>query len=130
MSRHLLAVTFDGVLHPVSLHGRHWLPRVFGFDGVAIGRTVYLRLDVAETSRRLIGHELVHVLDFVRRWRRWRWYWLAVVLDIAQYLVAWVRAGFRYHAIPEEVSAYTEQSAVMLGTHPHITVQSWRMTHD
>lgn len=130
MSRHLLTVTFDGVPHPVTLRGRHWLPRLFGSDGVAIGRTVYLRRDVAETSRRLIGHELVHVLDFVRRWRRWRWYWLTVVLDIAHYLVAWVRAGFKYNAIPEEIAAYGQEVAVMYGRHPHITVASWRVTHD
>ena len=130
MSCHLLTVTFDGVPHPVTLHGRHWLPRVFGFDGVAIGRTVYLRLNVTQASRQLVGHELVHVLDFVRRWRRWRWHWLAVVLDIAHYLVAWMRAGFKYGAIPEEVSAYADEGSVMLGTHPHITVQSWRVTHD
>ena len=115
---------FDGEPVTVTLRPEHWLPRLLRTDGTAIGTTVYLRKPMAETSSILLGHKLVHVLDFVRRRRRvWRQsYRLAVALDLAAYLWSWIACGFDYYGMPEEVMAYSEQALVFAGAHPHITM--------
>ena len=124
MSDLTLRVRLDGYTYQVRLRDRHWFPRLTGYAGASIGLTIYLR-DRYETAHpALIGHELVHTLDFVRRWRR-AWvgsYPLAVAWDLAAYVWAWVRVGFRYHRIPEEVRAYGEQYLVVYDNHPHIQI--------
>jgi hypothetical protein len=120
----ILKVAFDGEMHPVKLRGRHWLPKLLGYGGVSVGLTVFLRPDTLSAHPALVGHELVHTLDFVRRRRRvWRgWYWLSVGVDLAAYAWSWLRVGCRYHRIPEEITAYNEQYLVAYDNHPAIRI--------
>ena len=117
-----LRVRCDGEEMVVTCRHGHWLPRLLGYSGVAVGTTVYFALLPSETSARLLGHELIHVLDFVRVRRRWRWHWLAVAVDLARYAWAWARVGFRYRQIPEEIVAYRDESRVAYGAHPDVQV--------
>lgn len=102
-----IRVRIDGNVYPVTLRFAHWLPEMIGFDGCAIGTTVFFRRPYPQPSRTLLGHELYHVADFVRRWNRTplALYWVAVAWDLAAYALAWALAGFRYSRIPEEVYA-------------------------
>jgi len=120
--RYTIRARFDGEPVTVTLRPEHWLPWLLRTDGTAIGTTVYLRKPMTETSDILLGHELVHVLDFVRCRRRvWRQsYGLAVVVDLAAYLWSWVASGFDYYGMPEEIKAYGEQALVAHATHPDI----------
>lgn len=119
-----MRVRLDGHAYPVRVHFRHWAPKAIGMSGMAMGTRIYVAHPPHLTSDGLIGHELVHTLDFVRRWRR-AWggsYPLAVAWDLAAYVWSWVRVGFRYHRIPEEMRAYGEQYLVVYDNHPHIQI--------
>lgn len=119
-----LRVRIDGYDYRVTLRYAHWLPRLIGADGCAVGTTVFFRRPYPQPSRTLLGHELYHVADFVRRWNRTplALHWLAVVWDLAAYVLAWALAGFRYRRIPEEVAAYAEQYRIGHGYHPDIVI--------
>lgn len=122
MIRHTIRAKFDGEPVTVTVRPEHWLPPLFFADGVAVGTTVYLRKSLVDTSDTLIGHELVHVLDFLR-WRRrvwWQSHRLAVIVDVTTYLWSWVTSGFSYQRMPEEIKAYSEQALVEADTHPDI----------
>lgn len=128
MNTHTIRVRLDGSVYPITLRYGHWLPRLIRFGGVHIGTTVLFRRPHPKPKRSLLGHELIHALDFVRLWNRtpFRLYWLAVAWDIARYFVAWMLAGFRYRRIPEEVVAYRDQWLVAYGSHPDIQlVDDW-----
>jgi len=120
--RYTIRARFDGEPVTVTLRPEHWLPRLFFTDGVAVGTTVYLRKPMADNSEEFLGHELVHVLDFLR-WRRrvwWQSHRLAVTVDVATYLWSWVTSGFSYQRMPEEIKAYSEAALVEAETHPDI----------
>ena len=122
MIRYTIRARFDGEPVTVTLRPEHWLPRLFFTDGVTVGTTVYLRKPMADNSEAFLGHELVHVLDFLR-WRRRVWrqsHRLAVTVDVATYLWSWVTSGFSYQRMPEEIKAYGEAALVAVGTHPDI----------
>ena len=122
----VLRVRLDAHTYPVTLHYQHWIPVLCSAQGVALGTRIYIAHPPARTSDGLIGHELIHTLDFVRRWNRTplALYWLALVWDIAAYAWAWARVGFRYRRIPEEVEAYRDQWLVPYGNHPSIDILS------
>jgi hypothetical protein len=48
--------------------------------------------------------------------------WIAVLWDLLAYFLSWVRVGFRYHAMPEEIKAYAEQGVVAYGNHADIRI--------
>lgn len=108
MTTTTLRVRIDGAVYPVTLRYAHWLPALFRMDGTTVGTTIYFRSPYPEPSRTLLGHELFHVADFVRRWNRTPLasYALAVAWDLVAYGAAWVVRSFRYSKIPEEVTAY------------------------
>lgn len=121
-----LRVWLDGNVYPVTIRRGHWLPKRLRCDGTSVGLTIYLRAGEGQyASLQLVGHELVHALHFVRIWRRTplRLYWMAVAIDLALYALQWIRCGFRYADMPEEVRAYTQQAEVAAGTHPDIRIQ-------
>lgn len=124
MTTTTLRVRIDGAVYPVTLRYEHWLPALIGFDGCAVGTTVFFRRPYPEPSRTLLGHELYHVADFVRRWNRTplALYWLAVAWDLAAYVAAWALAGFRYSRIPEEVTANALEYQIGHGYHLSIFI--------
>ena len=124
MSDLTLRVRLDGHVYPVRVHFRHWAPKAIGMSGMAMGTRIYVAHPPHLTSDGLIGHELIHTLDFVRRWNRTplSLYGLAVLWDVAAYVLAWVRVGFRYRLIPEEVEAYRDQWLPIFSNHPHIQI--------
>ena len=117
-----LRVRLDGDTYTVTIHRQHWLPRCLRTDGISVGLSIFCR--TATPSLTLIGHELVHALHFVRIWQRTplRIYTLAVLVDLALYAWEWIRSGFRYMEMAEEVRAYTQQYEVAAGTHPDIRI--------
>lgn len=124
MTTTTLRVRIDGAVYPVTLRYSHWLPALIRFDGCAIGTTVFFRRPYPQPSRTLLGHELYHVADFVRRWNRTplALYWLAVAWDLAAYALAWPLAGFRYSRIPEEIAANRLEYQIGHGYHPSIFI--------
>ena len=124
MKTQTIRVRFDGAVYPVRLHYAHWIPVLCSAAGVSLGTHIYLRRPYPEPSSVLLGHELVHTLDFVRRWNRTplALYWLAVVWDVAAYVASWMAVGFRYRRIPEEVRAYEQQYRVAMLAHPDIDI--------
>ena len=124
MTTTTIRVRIDGAVYPVTLRYAHWLPRLLGADGCAVGTTVFFRRPYPQPSRTLLGHELYHVADFVRRWNRTplALYWLAVAWDIAHYIGVWALAGFRYSRIPEEMTEHTVEYHVGHGYHPSIFI--------
>ena len=124
MTTTTIRVRIDGAVYPVTLRYAHWLPSLLGADGTSVGLTIYLRRPYPEPSRTLLGHELLHVADFVRRWNRTPLasYWLAVAWDLAAYALAWALAGFRYRRIPEEMTEDTLEYQVGHGYHPDIVI--------
>ena len=119
-----IRVRIDGDVYPVTVRYAHWLPRLLGADGTTVGTTIFFRRPHPKPSRTLLGHELLHVADFVRRWNRTplALYWLAVAWDLAAYILAWVLAGFRYSRIPEEMTEDTLEYQVGHGYHPDIVI--------
>ena len=119
-----IRVKLDGVVHDVTVHFNHWLPQWLGASGVSIGRSIYIRRDRSFPHRILLGHELVHTLDYVRKLDRvpGRVEWIAVAWDLLAYFLSWVRVGFRYDAMPEEIKAYAEQGVVAYGNHADIQI--------
>ncbi len=76
----------------------------FGFDGLTLGRWVFLSRTAHRDYRRrsvsgvaLLGHEVQHVLQYRR---------LSVPIFLARYLGQWVRVGFAYSRIPLEIEAH------------------------
>ena len=63
----ILRVRLDGVVHEVTVHYEHFLPHWLGAAGVSIGRSIYIRRARSVPHRILLGHELVHTLDYVRK---------------------------------------------------------------
>ena len=124
MTTTTLRVRIDGAVYPVTLRYAHWLPRLLGADGCAVGTTIYFRRPYPEPSRTLLGHELFHVADFVRRWNRTplALYGLAVAWDLAAYALAWALAGFRYSQIPEEIAANALEYQIGHGYYPDIVI--------
>lgn len=124
MTTRTLRVRIDGNVYPVTLRYEHWLPVLFRTDGVTIGTTIFFRLPHPQPSKTLLGHELYHVADFVRRWNRTplALYWLAVAWDLAAYTLAWALAGFRYSRIPEEMTEDTLEYQIGHGYHPDIVI--------
>lgn len=124
MKTRTLRVRIDGNVYPVTLRYAHWLPALFRMDGTTVGTTIYFRSPYPEPSRTLLGHELLHVADFVRRWNRTPLasYWLAVAWDIAHYIGAWVAKFFRYSRIPEEVYANEIEYRVGHGYYDDIVI--------
>jgi hypothetical protein len=48
--------------------------------------------------------------------------WIAVAWDLLAYFLSWVRVGFRYDAMPEEIKAYAEQGTVAYNNHSDIQI--------
>ena len=124
MTTTTIRVRIDGAVYPVTLRYEHWLPALFRTDGVTIGTTIYFRRPYPEPSRTLLGHELYHAADFVRRWNRTplALYWVAVAWDLAAYALAWALAGFRYSQIPEEIAANRLEYQIGHGFFPEILI--------
>lgn len=127
MATSAFAVLFDGEHHAVKVRFRHWLPRLLKKGGLAIGSTVYVSAHVGMLHPLVLGHELLHVLDFVRLRKRvvGQWYWLAVVVDLWRYFWEWVTSGFSYRNMPEERWAYAEAKQVAEQQHPAVSVGLW-----
>jgi hypothetical protein len=118
-------VRLDGAVYPVKVRYGHWLPNRLGYAGTSIGLTIFLRQPWDQWLHpELLGHELVHTLHFVRIRENTplRLYWLAVAIDLSLYFLDWVRSGFRYREMAEEVRAYGQQAEVAAGTHPDIRI--------
>jgi hypothetical protein len=119
-----IRVKLDGEVHHVTVHYEHWLPHWLRVGGVSIARSIFIRRARSVPHRILLGHELVHTLDYVRKLDRvpGRVRWIAVLWDLSAYFASWVRVGFRYEAMPEEVRAYAEQGVVAYGNHADIQI--------
>jgi hypothetical protein len=119
-----LRVKLDGEVHNVTVHYGHWLPHWLRVGGVSIGRSIFIRRARSFPHLLLLGHELVHTLDYVRKLNSvpGRVEWMAVAWDLLAYFLSWVRVGFRYSAMPEEIKAYSEQGFVYFGHHADIQI--------
>jgi hypothetical protein len=114
-------VSFDGHDTTVTLKFNHWLPKLLKAGGTAIGKTCYFPRMPEQTALVIIGHELIHIHDFVNKARKIPGgYCIDVVGDLLVYLFQWIVGGFRYHEIDEEKYAYANERAVLNGTYQGI----------
>jgi len=97
----------------INIRFRSRLPRYLGSDGVALGKTVYIRAYPDMASNDLIAHELLHVWEHLANHK-------SILGDLWDYFKVWVQSGFKYSQHTEERFAYEEAIRVVKGTSPFV----------
>lgn len=90
---------------------RHWLPRLIGYAGITLGRTIYFAGEEGTISSKLYKHELQHVRD-IRADGLIKFYWL-YLFWFARLLCKLRNWGKAYRAIPYEKRAQKAEQRTM-----------------
>jgi len=112
-------VGFNGVVRPVRIHYRHWLPRLLQVWGIAMYPHVYLKGELWPKGKPWdgktptaqawqVGHELWHC------WQAIEWGWLRYRATALWQIVRY----WRHNSRPMEQEANARQAAITLGTDP------------